>query len=340
MTIVRLIGRGAVRALLIVALLTALGLPAQAQKDKEQATSSACGGGSADTPTTRSTDSKKTDSKKKSTPDQKKNKGKGKSKNKNSEGGDKKPAKCKPPPPQVSLTNVASPATAATDLDLQAALADAGFLDTWYGATPTNPRLSLLVVTGAGAEAGRAALLDQAQELVQTRDTVAQLQSAKDESIDQREAILGDVVRAEDRIAGLGVERGRAQATLTTLRGGLDEVVGALQDTAVGMYMGAQQSNVTGVDDVDNYNVQRELAERVDLTIDELLAQRDDLETRIASGVTRLSEIDDAIAVQRGARDELVRREQNIQATIDRLANNITDLTRRRIEIETQLPDA
>ena len=59
------------------------------------------------------------------------------------------------PPPQVSLADLVSPAPAAVDLELQAALGTVGFLDTWYSVTSTHPRLSLVAVTSPSADEAR-----------------------------------------------------------------------------------------------------------------------------------------------------------------------------------------
>ena len=44
------------------------------------------------------------------------------------------------PPPQISLADLVSPAPAAVDLELQAALGTIGFLDTWYAVTSAQLR--------------------------------------------------------------------------------------------------------------------------------------------------------------------------------------------------------
>ena len=57
------------------------------------------------------------------------------------------------------------------------------------------------------------------------------------------------------------------------------------------MYLADDPAGVGVLDDVGNYNDQQELEIQVGATIDELFAQRDLLEVRLAAQQTRLAEV-------------------------------------------------
>ena len=252
------------------------------------------------------------------------------------------PAECEapppPPPPQVSLANLASPAPAALDLDLREALTDIGFLDTWYAITPTHPRLSLVAVSDPQADGARQVVLDSADELTEIRETVARLYRAIQDSIARRHAVERDIAGIEARIASLEAERDQTQGQLDGLMADHQMVVKALRNAAVGLYTAEQQATVSGMDDISSYNAAQELDVQVDATIDELLAQRDDLELGIETAQNRVREINSTIAAQQRDRLAMLQVVANITDAIERLSEEVARLTTRRLEIEADLP--
>ncbi len=250
------------------------------------------------------------------------------------------PVDCEPPPPQVSLAYLRSPAPVAIDSELQEALEGVGFLDTWYGLTPTNPRLSLVRVEGVAADATRQAVLDLVDELSRTRQTVTSLLIATQEAVAQQKLLLAAIETADATLTDLRSDKAQSQRSLRELRNNLSIVEGALQDAAVGMYVSSQPNGVIAVDNVEDYNLAQGLAENVELTIDELMTQRGRLQDSIANEESRLAGIKAAIEAEREDRSRLVMEEQNVGETIERLTARIADLTARRIELEAEIPAA
>ncbi len=241
--------------------------------------------------------------------------------------GEADPVECEPPPPpQVSLAYLRSPAPVATDLELQAALEGVGFLK------------SLVRVEGVAADASRQDVLDLVDELSRTRETVTSLLIATQEAVAQKNLLLAEINTADAVLTQLRADKAQSQGSLRELRSDLSIVEGALQDAAVGIYVSSQPNSVTAVENVDEYNQAQELAENVELTIDELLTQLRGLEQSIANEQERLAEIKAAIETKRAERSRLVLEEENVTETIERLTARIADLTARRIEIEAELP--
>ncbi|MGI9622241.1 MAG: hypothetical protein ACR2PK_05330, partial [Acidimicrobiales bacterium] len=87
-------------------------------------------------------------------------------------------------------------------------------------------------------------------------------------------------------------------------------------------------------------NDQQELSIRVDLTIDELLAQRDALDEAIADQEQAIVELDDAIAAAKGRLSDLEGRRRNLSETITSLTETVADLTLHRFEVEEAMPAA
>ncbi len=245
---------------------------------------------------------------------------------------------CPPPPKQVPIAGLGSAPAAPTDLDLQAALDNVGFLEAWFAGTPTHPRLSLIAVHGAGAERTRAALLGQVDELVTVRETTTTLLNVTHQAVARRRAVERDIELVDARIETLEAELTRVRARLAQLRDDLAEVVAALRDAAVGLYMSDTTSGIGGVDDIDNYNAHEELVVQVDVTIEELLGQQQALETEIADHERQARDLEAEIDGALTTRAELVRQVASIGETIDTLTGEITALTQRRVEIELALP--
>ncbi len=248
------------------------------------------------------------------------------------------PEPCVPAPPQVSLTGVASPPAAAVDLDLQAALDSIGFLETWYAGTPTHPRLSLVAVQGPAADAARSALLGRIDELIGVRETTTTLLNVTHQAVAQRRALERDVEIVDGRIRTLEGELGRTEDRIAQLRDDLAEVVAALRDAAVGLYVSDTTSGIGGIDDVAGYNDHQELAVQVDVTVEELLGQQAALEADIAEQQDRARALRDSIDAKREERAQLVGQVVALGETIDALTAEIGALTRRRVEIEVELP--
>ena len=243
-------------------------------------------------------------------------------------------------PPQVSLADLVSPAPAAVDLELQAALSTVGFLDTWYSVTSTHPRLSLVQVTSPTADAARTALFELLDELIEVRETTTVLTGAAADATAQRRLLEREVEVVEANLEILDAEADSVEATIAAIEANLDVVLGIIQDAAVGMYVAEDPAGVGVLDDVGNYNDQQELEIQVGATIDELLAQRDLLETRLAAQQTRLAEVQASIDEAEAARDALEARITTVTETIDLLNAQIVELTTRRIEIEEGMPQS
>lgn len=245
-----------------------------------------------------------------------------------------------PPPPPVSLAGVRSPAPTAVDAELEAALANVGFLDTWYGLTLSNPRLSLVLTSGAEAEATRQTVLDHVNDLVTTREATTLLLNATQDTVSRRRMVERQIDVVDEQIASLVGQRLATIDTRTVLEGELARVLGALRASAVGMYVNDEQVTVSGISDVGTYNEQRELAERVDATIEELLAQRDELELRIATQEARIAELTTSIETREVERTDLEAQRDSLSETIAGFRDEITVLTAERVELETALPAA
>ena len=243
-----------------------------------------------------------------------------------------------PPPPPVPLTGVGSPPPAGIDVELEAALETVGFLDTWYQRTPTHPRLSLVAVSSPTSDEQRQRLLDVTTDLIDTRETTTVLVNATQDALNQRRVVDRRIGVVDEELADLATRRQAAIEVLAELDADLDQVLGALREAAVGMYVNDEQLTVSGIDDVETYNQQQELAERVDATIEELLARRDDLEQRIAAQQLRISDIDGTISQRTDDRAELVRQRDALTDTITTLNEEVARLTVHRIELETGLP--
>ena len=243
-------------------------------------------------------------------------------------------------PPQISLADLVSPAPAAVDLELQAALGTIGFLDTWYAVTSTHPRLSLVEVTSPAADAARDALFELLDELIETRESTTVLVNASQDSIAQRRVLERDIEVVDANLEVLESEAATIEATVDGIEASLEIVLATIQDAAVGMYLAEDQVGVTALDDVDNYNDQAELEIQVGATIDELFDQRDLLETRLAAQQTRLADVEASIAEAIAGRDALTARVDAVIETIDLLNERILDLTNRRIEIEEGMPQS
>lgn len=244
------------------------------------------------------------------------------------------------PPPQISLADLVSPAPAAVDLDLQAALGTIGFLDTWYSVTSTHPRLSLVQVTSPTADAARDALFELLHELIETRETTTVLVNASQDSVAQRRVLERDIEVLDANVEVLESEAGSVQATIAGIDANLAIVLATIQDAAIGMYVAEDQVGVGALDDVDNYNDQAELEIQVGATIDELFDQRDLLETRLAAQETRLADIEASVAEAEAGRDALQSQIDTVTETIDLLNERILELTNRRIEIEEGMPQS
>ena len=244
------------------------------------------------------------------------------------------------PPPQISLADLVSPAPAAVDLDLQAALGTIGFLDTWYAVTSTHPRLSLVEVTSPTADAARDALFELLDELIETRETTTVLVNASQDSVAQRRVLEREIEVVDANVGILEAEGDSIEATITGIEANLDVVLATIQDAAVGMYVAEDQVGVTALDDVENYNDQAELEIQVGATIDELFDQRDLLETRLAAQQTRLADVEASIAEAVAGRDALQSQVEVVTETIDLLNERILELTNRRIEIEEGMPQS
>lgn len=245
---------------------------------------------------------------------------------------------CDPGPQQVSLADLVSPQPAAIDAELQAALSSIGFLDTWYSVTPTHPSLSLIVVSGTEADEARTAFLDLVNELITNRETTTVLLHASQDAIVQRRTLERATAAIDTTISDLAERRIDAEAVRDRLAAELDTVVVGIQRAAIGVYVSDTQVGVGSIDDVDQYNDQRELAVQVDATLDDLLAQRAALEMDIADRDREIDAITDTIETERGRQRELGRQAQAIDDTIRTLTEQIAALTERRIEIETGLP--
>ncbi|MGI9625039.1 MAG: hypothetical protein ACR2PK_19585, partial [Acidimicrobiales bacterium] len=200
--------------------------------------------------------------------------------------GDSNGGNCPPPEPepeQVSLANLVTPAPAAVDAELRAALTAVGFIDTWYDTTTTHPALSLLVVRGVRAEESRQDLLNLVDDIVRTTKRSTALYRKSEEAVIERRVVIDDIGLVEEEITALEADLDAAKAILAGLQQDLALVIKVLQETAVGLYISDEPTGITAMDDVENYNDQQELSIRVDLTIDELLAQRDALDEAIAN---------------------------------------------------------
>ena len=233
-----------------------------------------------------------------------------------------------------------SPAPAAVDLELQAALGTVGFLDTWYSVTSTHPRLSLVAVTSPSADEARASLFELLDELIETRETTTVLVNASQDSVGQRRVLEREIEVVDANLQVLETEAASVQATIGSIEANIEVVLTTIQDAAVGIYVADDQVGVGALDDVDNYNEQAELEIQVDATIDELFDQRDLLEARLAAQQTRLADLEASIAQASAGRDTLQGQVDIVIETIDLLNEQILELTNRRIEIEEGMPQS
>ncbi len=254
------------------------------------------------------------------------------------EGGASNPEACAPP--QVSLADLVSPAPAAVDLELHAALTTVGFIDTWYSVTSTHPRLSLVAVTSPTADAARTALFELLDELIEVRETTTVLAGAAADSTAQRRLLEREIEVVSANLEILAAEAESVEATIASIEANLEVVLGTIQDAAVGMYLSDDPAGVGVLDDVGNYNDQQELEIQVGATIDELFAQRDLLETRLAAQRTRLAEVQASIDETAAAQEALEGQITTLTAAIDLLNGEIVELTTRRIEIEEGMPQS
>lgn len=243
-----------------------------------------------------------------------------------------------PPPPPAPVAGVVSPPPAATDVELEAALANVGFLEAWFVLTPTDPRLSLLPATSPEADAARQAVLDQAREIVDTREAITVLLNVTQDAVARKRGVERKLTAVDDQIAALRVQWRLADERLAGLEAALERVLRGLQESAVGLYVSDQQVGVAGVDDVGKYNASKELAERVDATIEELLRQRADLEARVATQQQRIAELDETISTRMAERTVLEAEHLGLVDTIETLTSDIAELTGHRVDLEEGFP--
>lgn len=255
------------------------------------------------------------------------------------EAGSQDPAEpCEPEPQQVSLANLVSPAPAAVDRDLQAALATVGFLDTWYSVTPTHPRLSLVAVTSPASDAARQIVLDLIDELVDNRETTTILLNASQDAVAQRRAVVRTIESIDETLVELKRDRDAAEERLATLEDRLAEIVAAIQNAAVGAYVAENAPGTGSLSDIQGYNERQELVVQVGATLDELLLQRSELEDAIDSELQEIADLNTAMDLERDKRFDYEARASAIEANLALLSAEITDLTMRRIEVEQGFP--
>lgn len=245
---------------------------------------------------------------------------------------------CDPGPQQVSLADLRSPAPAAVDLELQAALNTVGFLETWHSVTSTHPRLSLLTVSSIEADTSRAALLDLIDELVQTRETTTRLLHASQDAVVRKRTLERTITAIDEVIVQLQADRVVVETNLAGLETDLAVVISAIRGAVVGVYVSDTQEPVPGLDNVEGYNDLQEMQVTVGATIDELLLQRDDLETAIQRAHDNIDQINTTIEDHRTEQADLGDQIGVVEGTLQRLTDEITRLTGRRIEIESGFP--
>ena len=245
---------------------------------------------------------------------------------------------CEPEPQEVSLANLISPAAAAVDRELQAALATIDFLDTWYSVTPTHPRLSLVAITSPASDAARQIVLDLIDELVDNRETTTILLSASQNAVAQRRAVGRTIESIDETLVELERDRDAAEEMLESLENRLAEIVAAIQNAAVGAYVAENAPGTGGLNDIEGYNDRQELVVQVGATLDELFLQRSELELAINGELQTITDLNTTMDLERDERSDYEARASAIEANLALLGAEITDLTARRIEVEQGLP--
>jgi prefoldin subunit 5 len=242
------------------------------------------------------------------------------------------------PPEQVSLNGLSGPGPAAIDRELQQALFSVNHLTTWYATTRTTPELSLTKVRSDDADATRASLLAAIDEIVGARQRTSAAMRARLDSESHRRTLERERDALDQQRAGLANSRESALQTKSEREVDLAEVTSALQEMAVNLYVSDESGTTGGIQNISVWNDRRQLEERVEVTLDELLDQREGLQARIASLTAEIGAIERATEQVEHRIEDIYTEIADVTDTIGALTSEIAALTNTRADVEKGLP--
>lgn len=242
------------------------------------------------------------------------------------------------PPEQVSLNGLRGPGPAAIDSELQQALFSIDHLTTWYATTRTTPELSLAKVRSDDADVARASLLAAIDEIVGARQRTSAAMRERLDSESHGRALERERDALDQRSEGLVNSRESALKTRSEREVDLAEVTSALQEMAIGLYVSDESGTTGGIENISVWNDRRQLEERVDVTLDELLDQREGHQALIALLTAEIGAIETATTQVEHRIEDVHTEIADVTDTINALASEIAALTDRRADVEKGVP--